>query len=327
MNYYCIIPVYNSESKVAHLFENITKQSIFKNVNFIIIDDGSTDNTYKEIQNYSKPYSNITLLNKENGGAGSARNCGLKYISTLPAGLVTFLDFDDDFDNILLETLKNLLEESDADIVISSLKKCFSNKEQVLTPNNVKENTLYDNEEISLLFVQEKIFPCSMAKLYKTELWKDVLFDEDCIIGEDSPAVFEVILKSKKVLCTNYCGYYADRKDENVSLTKKSPVNPKYFSLMRSDFIINELIKEKGFGDDFLISHSYVFTSNFLSLVPALNYPLSKNEKLLLNFYKKYINKNVLKYFKPKQKKLKIKKVLYKIFGLKIYSKIVRIIK
>ena len=242
INFYCIIPVYNGEKQVSSFFSTITKQTIFNQVIFIIVDDGSTDNTLSLLKNRFLGIENVKILTKENGGAGSARNFGLKFISNLEQGLVTFIDFDDEIKTNFLETLKSLILENKVDAAITSIKKCFDDNEIILVPNNISNNSILTNVECGNLLVEEKIYPCSMGKIFKTNLWNNVFYDEFCSIGEDTPAIIEAVLNAKSVLCSTYCGYYLDRKSHNESLTRGKMTNKKLLSFVHSQYVINEML-------------------------------------------------------------------------------------
>ena len=327
MKYYCIVPVYNSEDKVDSFLSEIRKQSIFEEVTFIVVNDGSKDNTFLLLTDKTSKNDNIILLNKENGGAGSARNYGLKYISTLEEGLVTFLDFDDKYDNKLLETLRNFVMINNVDAAITSVKKCYDNKETLLSPNKINSETIYNVEDFKKLFIEEKIFPCSMGKIFKTFLWKNVFFDEFCSIGEDTPAIFNALCNSKKVFCSPYCGYFLDRKSENSSLTRGKYSNHKYLSIIHSSYLINEILINRKENAYLLETHASIFADNFFGVVCLLNKPICNNDKNELLFLKKYFKKYVIKLFKPNNKKERTKKIIFKLFGVRGYRFFGKILK
>ena len=90
-----IVPVYNIEKYINRCIDSIIKQS-YKKIEVIIIDDGSTDNSSKIIDNYPQKDSRIKVIHKENGGLSSARNEGMKYAS---GDFLCFIDGDDYIDD------------------------------------------------------------------------------------------------------------------------------------------------------------------------------------------------------------------------------------
>ena len=76
-----IIPVYNGEKTVGKCLDSILNSLTDQNVEIICIDDGSKDNTWEILQKYEGRYAFIISVHKVNGGVGSARNLGLKYVT------------------------------------------------------------------------------------------------------------------------------------------------------------------------------------------------------------------------------------------------------
>ncbi len=100
-----IIPVYNAENNIENGLNSIINQTMdFKNIEVVIIDDKSTDNTVNIVKNYVNNFSNIKLiqLNKNSGGPGFPRNMG---ISNASAPHIMFLDQDDYYLNDICQTL------------------------------------------------------------------------------------------------------------------------------------------------------------------------------------------------------------------------------
>lgn len=106
-----IIPVYNVEDYLERCLDSVIKQT-YKNIEIIVVNDGSTDNSY-EIMNSFKD-SRLRIITKPNGGLSSARNEGLKYAT---GDYVTFIDSDDWVSNMMIESMVEKATKYDADIV------------------------------------------------------------------------------------------------------------------------------------------------------------------------------------------------------------------
>ncbi len=113
-----IIPVYNMEKYLERCLESVINQS-YKNIEIIIINDGSTDNSHQIIKNYSAKYNNINYINLQNNrGLGNARNCGL---DSAKGEYVTFIDSDDWIDSNFYMTIINNIKKYNLDIAVAGI--------------------------------------------------------------------------------------------------------------------------------------------------------------------------------------------------------------
>ena len=108
-----IVPVYNVENYITYCLESLVNQTL-DDIEIIIVNDGSTDNSEKIIKNYEKKYTNIIYLKKENGGLSDARNFGMKYAK---GEYIAFLDSDDFVDKTIYEKMYEKAQKEQADYV------------------------------------------------------------------------------------------------------------------------------------------------------------------------------------------------------------------
>ena len=101
-----IIPVYNAEKYISDCLESVVRQT-YKNLEILLVDDGSKDGSAGICQEWCKKDARIRLLQKENGGVSSARNLGLQEAS---GEYVTFVDEDDWIGERMLEKLRAFIE-------------------------------------------------------------------------------------------------------------------------------------------------------------------------------------------------------------------------
>lgn len=113
-----IVPAYNSAQFIAQTLDNLLAQSL-KEIEIVVVNDGSSDNTEEIIREYERKYDNIKCVSQENGGVSSARNHGLEYAT---GKYVCFQDADDMYDEKALEAFYNRAEEKNADVVIGRLR-------------------------------------------------------------------------------------------------------------------------------------------------------------------------------------------------------------
>ena len=108
-----IVPVYNVEKYLKRCIDSLINQTL-KDIEIIVVDDGSTDNSGQIIKKYQEKNSNIKYYKKENGGLSDARNYGMKYAQS---EYIAFLDSDDFVDKTMYEKMYNKAIEDNADYV------------------------------------------------------------------------------------------------------------------------------------------------------------------------------------------------------------------
>ena len=108
-----IVPMYNTEKDVARCLETLANQTL-QDIEIIVVNDGSTDNSKKIVLDYARKYSNIVYLEKKNGGLSDARNYGMKFAN---GEYIAFVDSDDFTDYTMFEKMYNKAIESNADYV------------------------------------------------------------------------------------------------------------------------------------------------------------------------------------------------------------------
>lgn len=202
-----IVPAYNIGAHLQNTIKSILDQSE-KRFSLIIVNDGSTDDTYKVARKYARTDSRITVLQKENGGVSSARNTGISHVDT---PYYTFIDGDDVIAKNYLERLLSIASEHDADIVSSQITSVSS----ASSLPNVLESEVesYSNTEATERFLLNKgIQNSSCAKLFSQKL-KHLQFNEDLAIGEDMEYTFRAFKNSSRVaMCQDNLYYYVQRQ-------------------------------------------------------------------------------------------------------------------
>lgn len=190
-----IIPAYNAEKYIKKCLDSLIKQTK-KEIEIIVINDGSKDNTEELIKSYTD--SRIKYYKNTNHGIGYSRNYG---IEKAKGKYIMFLDSDDYVEKDICEKLYNKARTDDLDVVICDFFKEFENGniEEIHT-NDFKNSSLKDNPDI----ITEYLSP--WAKLYSTKLLKDnsIKFVEN-LKYEDAPFVIEALDKAKKIGKVNDC--------------------------------------------------------------------------------------------------------------------------
>ncbi|MGO3387902.1 glycosyltransferase family 2 protein [Latilactobacillus sakei] len=193
-----IIPVYNGESYIQDTLQNVIKQT-YKEIEIIIVDDGSKDQSYNKLLAISKNDSRIKLFHKSNGGMSSARNYGLKQVTS---EYVTFIDSDDYISIDYIATLINpFLVGDSVEISVVGYQRIFDYNPNKFT--NVKDISLLNSTEgLNECLLQKKGYDVSVcSKLYKTSLFLNCNFIEG-IAYEDfemTPRLFAAVSDNGEV--------------------------------------------------------------------------------------------------------------------------------
>ena len=175
-----IIPVYNVKKYLAESLESVINQT-YKNLEIIIINDGSNDGSEKICDKYSKIDSRIKLIKQKNMGLSTARNKGL---DCMTGEYIAFLDPDDVYHPEMIEKTYKAITQQNVDCVICNYVPQKTTK--TLEKNNVNKkikalnlsSKIYNKKEILDELTHGKLNNSVWNKLYKKNLWKDVRFPE-----------------------------------------------------------------------------------------------------------------------------------------------------
>ncbi len=157
-----IVPVYKSEMFLEKCVQSILSQT-YKNIELILVDDGSPDNSGKMCDDYAQKDKRVVVIHKENGGTCSARNAGLECVK---GQYLMFVDGDDWLTSDCIEYLMKIMQENNADM---SMTDC------VFTTRNMKQNAADkvvkltpEQAACEILYVKTPVGPWN--KLYSTEI-------------------------------------------------------------------------------------------------------------------------------------------------------------
>lgn len=200
-----IIPVYNEEEYLNECIDSVINQS-YENLEIISINDKSTDNSLKILEDYAQKDSRITLINNpKNKGLGFSRNVGLKYAT---GDYIFFIDSDD---SILENTLELLLKNAisnDSDVVLYKLLFYNNVTGECAPAPHIIENSLGDVDFSNFTFNYKdikkyflRITPTAWSKFYKKEFldsYDDLIFPIN-ITYEDVLFHVKVLLRASKI--------------------------------------------------------------------------------------------------------------------------------
>lgn len=201
-----IIPIYNVQNYLRRCLDSVVSQTL-KDIEIILIDDGSTDNGFKICQSYAHKDSRIILYQKDNSGVASARNMGL---SVATGEYIGFVDPDDYIDPDMFKFLY--------DTCINYNVKISSCDEYGNVLKNISRTKVVDLIPSSDFFCQT-MKECSFAlwnKLWHRSLFKDFIFPEDVESGSDLFS-YQLLFKSNLVAVTHISKYHYTHRDNSLS--------------------------------------------------------------------------------------------------------------
>ena len=228
-----IVPIYNVEEVLPRCIDSIIGQT-YKNLEIILIDDGSPDNSGKICDEYAKQDSRIKVLHQENSGVSSARNKGM---SIMKGKYFSFVDSDDIIDSKYFEILYTTIKKENFDICISRTNS-FDNNQSLNAVNRgvLKKYNLLENKEEKITEIVNEYFGSGAAtKLYKNK--KNMLDFENIKIGEDLLFNIDYMLNSTDIVVIDYNGYFYRNNEKSLTNSIKKDL---FDSL-------NKIIKKRNF--------------------------------------------------------------------------------
>jgi glycosyltransferase involved in cell wall biosynthesis len=210
-----IIPVYNGQETIEKCITSIINQK-YRDLEIIIINDGSNDDTQSILERYKKSDSRIIVKNIENHGVSHARNVALN-IAT--GDYITFVDADDYvYDRMYIE-LVDLIEKNKVDIAHCSYTNVYSDGRLVPVGDTGKVVVQNHDEALSYL-IQGKMFAGgNWNKLYSAKLFRDLRFDESIRFNEDVWVCFQAFDNSNASIYYDKAYYYYVANENSATHT------------------------------------------------------------------------------------------------------------
>lgn len=217
-----IIPCFNVEQYLEDCLNSVVKQTIFDDLEIICIDDGSTDNTFKILEQYKFKYANIIVVSQSNKGQSSARNVGLKLATGKYIG---FTDSDDIINEVYYEKLLETIKKNQADLVVCKLVTLYDNGS--VDETNAREYRVDDFIKIDSnfddkikLFLNDKLSVSPCNKLIKRGMLQasNISFSVG-LYNEDMEFGFDIIEASSMIVkCEESIYYYRQRSFSTTKL-------------------------------------------------------------------------------------------------------------
>lgn len=300
-----IVPIYNSQNYLEKCIKSLISQTL-KDIQIILINDGSTDNSEKIIKSFDD--ERIVYISKNNEGIGKTRNLG---IDKATGEFLAFVDSDDYLNEHFCEYMYQKAVNDDCDLVVCD----FFEERNTLVGIKFKDFKDTNLKETPELINYINLGPCN--KLYKKSLFDDKSnrFEEN-LKYEDAPFVVKMLVSANRIGKVNdYLTYYVIHSNSETTIRDKRM----YDILEITDIIVNDL-KKVNYPNDSLVSLAvmiltdYTIQQRYISDVKYRHDFINKAFKYLNNLDRKWRRCSYLKRFPSLKRYVKTSKLLTKIY-------------
>lgn len=242
MKFSVIVPVYNVEKYISKCIDSILNQT-YKNLELIIVNDGSPDNSQKIIDKYAKKDKRIKSLIKENGGLSDARNYGVQYAT---GDYLLFVDSDDSIENKLLEKINKTLLKKQVDIVRFECSLYNEEGKKISSYGGMN----YHNKDISSCIkelITRKYVEPAWLYCYNLVFWKENKFKYNKgKIHEDFGLTPLILYKANTISSIDYNGYrYLIREGSITNNSNYAKKKKAVYDMYEQGIKINKLLEEE----------------------------------------------------------------------------------
>ncbi len=252
-----IVPIFNVEKYLPPCIESILNQT-YKDLEIILVDDGSTDSCLEICQHYAKNDQRIVVIHKENGGQSSARNAGL---DNCHGDYISFIDGDDFIHPEMLETMCQLIREEKNSIASCNAIYYYDNTEITYPPVHSAHAERNADDLMMSLFKKSNTIPwagSSCTKLYSKEVIGQMRFRdlsaEDCVFNAEV-----AVQNCKKIITTNNSFYYYRQRINSTTAQWRKSINKVAIDISNSWlFLLDNVIpKDKEVWRSTILTYMY----------------------------------------------------------------------
>ena len=210
-----IVPVYKVEQYLDKCVQSIVDQT-YKNLEIILVDDGSPDNCGKMCDEWAKKDSRIKVIHKENGGQSDARNAGM---AVATGDWIAFVDSDDWIEPQMYQSMYETMTTTSSDIVSCGAKRVWLDGRPSQEVLSVNRNCVLEQEAaIEAMITGNGLVQMPCNKLYRRSLSKGILFPAG-LIHEDEFWTWQVVARAKRVAILRDSYYnYLQRSNSTMGI-------------------------------------------------------------------------------------------------------------
>lgn len=296
-----IIPVYNVENYLKECIESVCNQS-YRNLQIILIDDGSNDNSGKICDQYRKLDTRIEVVHQENRGVSFARNVGIKRAK---GEWVAFCDSDDVLPDNAYEKLYSYTYGSD--LVMGEIQLISETGERQKKVNTSQKGSSSAKDFLKELFKEEEFFYLGYPgdKLYKKRIidQHNILFTPQIKVNEDRLFVMEYVMKCNTItFCNEIVLFYRQREEGVINSTRRNE------TITDSEItVILSFEKMKELGNFYSDDLYYLVVRKAFECGLDLINRVSKYDKVKKRYIKKFFRENGMKCLNNPQYSIKEK--------------------
>lgn len=327
-----IIPVYNVEKYLEECIDSVINQT-YKNIEVILINDGSTDNSLEICNDYSLKDTRIKVLHQENKGLSYTRNIGVKYAK---GDYLLFLDSDDKlYNDSVLKKFTNIVKENESDLIYGSYTSFvdeeakhlkIKKEDKILDINNKNLESLSSKEVILKLLETNNYVSSATTKFYKlTTIKKNSIVFREGIYHEDEEWTLRILLNTKDIYIFDQKFYLRRYREDSIMTSQEDEkllkrINDKFTIVSSVLDYINSEVEEPEIRKSIVEYFSSFIVSNLLLYTEIKNNTKSKQALKIIRDNLHLMNN--LNGFENK-----IISMTSKMFGIKITSHLMRIYK
>lgn len=212
-----IVPIYNVEKYLSKCIESIINQT-YKDLEIILVDDGSTDSSGKICDEFATKDNRIKVIHKKNGGLSDARNIGL---DVCRGNYISFIDSDDYIELDMYEKMIKIIVNKKVDIVSCNYNHIYNNNKVVFFKVDVDELIKSKNLLYEKIFTYSNFDLVVFNKLYKSTIFENIRFPVGISPAEDLNILYDIINISNNFYCLSEALYNKVERSEGLSHTTK----------------------------------------------------------------------------------------------------------
>lgn len=277
-----IVPVYNVEKYLSRCIESILNQT-FREFELILVNDGSTDKSGYICNKYKNLDERVIVINKENGGASSARNYGLNIAR---GEYIGFVDSDDYVHKYMFQVLYDNALKYSSDITMCNYKIVYDIKYEDFDDLDIKNYTpkFYSNIEAQYRLYDYLGIVLPWNKLYKKSIFEGLRYEEGKI-HEDEIIIHKLLYKANLILDIPLQLYFYEQREGSVMNSKYSIKNLDKIYALRDRVLF---YKKVGL-DDLRHKSEYHYTKQFFVEYFNAKYKLTNSDEEINQMRKEYI--------------------------------------